>query len=174
MSKFSDIKEQGDRMRNYISPTKGRLSLEELFEDLIAFVEADKKSSYRLIIGTDSQPRSDAACFVTAIVMHRLGKGARYYYSKTWERLSKSIRQRVYLETALSLEVASEINRLLAQNGHSELNVEIRLDVGENGPTKDLIKEVVGMVVGSGFAAKIKPDSYGASTVADRYTKGNR
>ncbi len=72
------------------------------------------------------------------------------------------------------MEVASEINRLLAQNGHSELNVEIHLDVGENGPTKDLIKEVVGMVVGSGFAAKIKPDSYGASTVADRYTKGNR
>jgi len=160
-------------MRNYISPTKGRMTLEELFEDTIAFIEADKKSSYSLIIGTDSQPKSDAACFVTAIVVHRLGKGARYFYSKTWERASKSIRQRIYYETALSLEVASEISRMLSQNGHSELNVEIHCDVGQNGPTKDLIKEVVGMVVGSGFAARIKPESYGASTVADRYTKGN-
>jgi len=30
---------------------------------------------------------------------------------------------------------------------------------------------VVGMVVGSGFDARIKPDSYGAMTVADKYTK---
>lgn len=161
-------------MRNYVSPTKGRMSLEELFDDIISFIEADQKSSYRLIIGTDSQPRRDAACFVTAIVIHRFGKGARYYYSKTWERLSKSIRQRVYYETSLSLEVASEISRMLSQNGHSELDVEVHLDVGENGPTKDLIKEVVGMVVGSGFSARIKPDSYGASTVADRHTKGSR
>jgi predicted RNase H-related nuclease YkuK (DUF458 family) len=161
-------------MRNYVSPTKGRMSLEELFDDIISFIEADQKSSYRLIIGTDSQPRRDAACFVTAIVIHRFGKGARYYYSKTWERLSKSIRQRVYYETSLSLEVASELSRMLSQNGHSELDVEVHLDVGENGPTKDLIKEVVGMVVGSGFSARIKPDSYGASTVADRHTKGSR
>jgi len=27
------------------------------------------------------------------------------------------------------------------------------------------------MVSGSGFDARIKPDSYGASTVADKYTK---
>jgi predicted RNase H-related nuclease YkuK (DUF458 family) len=45
------------------------------------------------------------------------------------------------------------------------------LDVGEKGQTKDLIREVVGMVVGSGFDARIKPDSFGASKVADKYTK---
>ena len=30
---------------------------------------------------------------------------------------------------------------------------------------------MVGMVVGSGFNARIKPYSYGASKVADKYTK---
>ncbi len=59
----------------------------------------------------------------------------------------------------------------LAENGYADLNVEIHLDVGENGQTRDLIREVVGMVVGSGFDARIKPDSYGAMTVADKYTK---
>ncbi|HAA34763.1 MAG TPA: hypothetical protein DCD97_05580, partial [Firmicutes bacterium] len=41
----------------------------------------------------------------------------------------------------------------------------------EAGDTKELIREVVGMVIGSGFDARIKPESYGASKVADRYTK---
>ncbi|MFY9360598.1 MAG: ribonuclease H-like YkuK family protein, partial [Limnochordia bacterium] len=40
-----------------------------------------------------------------------------------------------------------------------------------NGATKSLVKEVVCMVNGSGFLCKVKPDSYGASSVADRYTK---
>ena len=59
----------------------------------------------------------------------------------------------------------------LAENGYADMNVEIHLDVGENGQTRGLIREVVGMVVGSGFDARIKPDSFGAMTVADKYTK---
>lgn len=33
-----------------------------------------------------------------------------------------------------------------------------------------MITEVVGMIRGSGYDVKIKPQSYGASKVADRYT----
>jgi len=29
---------------------------------------------------------------------------------------------------------------------------------------------VVGMVIGSGYHARIKPESYGATTIADRFT----
>lgn len=53
----------------------------------------------------------------------------------------------------------------------TDLNIEIHLDIGRNGETRDLIKEVVGMVVGNGYEAKIKPSAYAASHVADRYTK---
>ena len=70
----------------------------------------------------------------------------------------------------MSLDVASRFTALLAENGYSDLNVEIHLDVGEKGDTKELIREVVGMVIGSGFDARIKPDSYGATKVADKYT----
>ena len=42
---------------------------------------------------------------------------------------------------------------------------------GENGDTKDMIRELVGMVTGSGFDAKIKPYACGASKVADKHTK---
>ena len=53
----------------------------------------------------------------------------------------------------------------------NDLDIEIHLDVGEQGKTKEIIREVVGMVTGSGFDAIIKPDSYGASKVADKFTK---
>jgi len=33
-----------------------------------------------------------------------------------------------------------------------------------------MIKEVVGLIKGNGFEAKIKPEAYVASAVADRYT----
>jgi len=42
--------------------------------------------------------------------------------------------------------------------------------VGEVGPTREMIKEVVGMVTGSGFVAKTKPEAYGAAVVADKHT----
>ena len=73
----------------------------------------------------------------------------------------------------MSLEIAQD---LLAQLKSSmkvsqELNYDfqIHIDVGQNGPTREMIKEVIGMVRGNGFRAKIKPDSYAASHVADRY-----
>ncbi|MGD0523344.1 MAG: ribonuclease H-like YkuK family protein, partial [Candidatus Microgenomates bacterium] len=43
-------------------------------------------------------------------------------------------------------------------------------DVGPLGPTREMIREVVGMVNGNGFVAKTEPDSWGASKVADKYT----
>ena len=155
---------------DYHSPSRGRLSFEQMFSDLIDYVQELPEAEYKIIIGTDSQVR-DSTCFVTAIVVHRLGKGARYYYTREHENIGRSLRQRIFYEASRSLGVASQMAEKLAQNGHADLNVEIHLDVGKNGPTGDLIREVVGMVTGSGFDAKIKPDSYGASTVADKFTK---
>ncbi|MDI6871244.1 MAG: ribonuclease H-like YkuK family protein [Bacillota bacterium] len=153
-----------------MSPTRGRLTFEQLFQDLIGYVCQDPEAHYRLIIGTDSQAREETT-FVTAIIIHRAGKGARYYYSREQSRSVRSFRQRIFYETAKSLEVAGRLAAKLSENGQSDLDIEIHLDVGENGPSRDLIREVVGMVTGSGFEALIKPNSYGASKVADKYTK---
>jgi len=75
------------------------------------------------------------------------------------------------MEAATSLETASKLAQDLAEKGHTELNLEIHLDIGQNGQTKEMIRDIVGMITGSGFDAKIKPYSCGASTVADKYTK---
>lgn len=156
----------------FCSPTKGEMTLEEAFAEIIAYMKDRPQEQYKLIIGSDSQTHlAEEVTFVTAIIVHRVGKGGRFFFCRKKQRYLQSLRQRIFFETSLSLEVAGRFTGLLSENGYAHLNVEIHLDVGEKGDTRELIKEVVGMVIGSGFDARIKPDSYGATKVADRYTK---
>jgi len=156
----------------FISPTRGRLSFEEMMADITKYIMGLPTSSYKIIVGSDSQVKTDT-CFVTAIIVHRLGKGARYYYRKKNQRKIKSLRQKIFYETALSLELGGMLHKYFADKGFDDrdMSLEIHIDVGKHGETKDLIREVVGMVTGSGFQAKIKPDAFGASSVADKHTK---
>jgi len=153
----------------FISPTYGKLSFDRMFQQIVQYMEQEPDQRYNLIIGTDSL-LGDDTCFVTAVVVHRVGHGGRYFYHKFRNRKIESLRQRILFETSLSLETASQISAELAKNGVSKLPLEIHLDVGDRGETKRIIREVVGMVQGSGYAAVTKPDSYGASKVADRQT----
>lgn len=152
------------------SPTKGPLTYEELITDLLDYVAEEPQARYKLIVGTDSHTRTHL-CFVTAIIVHRIGKGARFYYRRKYQQKIRSLRQKIFYEAALSLAMAERLAASVAERGAAGLNVEIHLDVGEQGETREVIRDVVGMVVGSGFHAEIKPKSYGASKVADRYTK---
>ncbi len=154
----------------FFSPSRGRMSLEQVVEDILDYVAEDTSLPYKLIVGTDSQLR-EATCFVTAVIIHRIGKGARYYYSKKHMQKMTSLRQRIFYEASLSLSIADRLSDLLNRHGRNDLEVEIHLDVGLKGDTRDLIKEIIGMIVGSGFDAKIKPEACGASKVADKHTK---
>jgi predicted RNase H-related nuclease YkuK (DUF458 family) len=154
----------------FISPTKGRLNFEQVFKDMIDFISQYSGSKFKLIVGTDSQLREDI-CYVTAIIILREGKGGRFYYFRERERTKITLKQRIFYETSRSLSVASKLTEKLAENGWTDLDVEIHLDIGEQGRTKEIIREVVGMVNGSGYDARIKPDAYGAFKVADKFTK---
>jgi len=81
------------------------------------------------------------------------------------------LRDRIYTETLMSLELAQkivpEIRKVITA---AKYDLEIHIDVGALGPTREMIKEVVGMVSGNGFVAKTKPESWGASSVADKHT----
>jgi predicted RNase H-related nuclease YkuK (DUF458 family) len=153
------------------SPSKGPLTFDRMFDDIIAFMAEAPEDRYTLIVGSDSQVREQETAFVTAVVIHRVGHGARYFYQRRSHRRLSSLRQKIFYEASLSLALAGRLAERLSENGHSQLNVEIHLDVGQGGETRSLIREIVGMVTGSGFDAKIKPYAYGASKVADRYTK---
>ena len=81
------------------------------------------------------------------------------------------LRDKIYTETLMSLDVAQKIvPEIRAKISPDKYDLEIHIDVGPVGPTREMIKEVVGMVNGSGFVAKTKPNSWGASSVADKHT----
>lgn len=160
----------------FISPTKGKLTTEETIAEIVNFFSEDPTVSYTLVIGTDSQVRRENGLqkvdFVTAVVVHRKGKGGRYFWQKNRKEKIYSLRDKIYLETLLSLELAQKLVPVLKDRlaGFAPYDFEIHIDVGEAGPTREMIKEVVGMVTGNGFTAKTKPESYGAFVVADKHT----
>ena len=158
------------------SPTKGKQSLAGVIGEIAVFLDEDRQSQYRLVIGSDSHERKlegkKVSNFVTAIVIHRIGKGGRYFWRNGRHERMNSLRHKIYTETQLSLETAGilvpELNKQLVGNKNWEL--EIHIDVGTVGDTREMIKEVVSMVIGNGYKAKTKPDSFAASSVADKYT----
>ncbi|QGU00571.1 DUF458 domain-containing protein [Candidatus Syntrophocurvum alkaliphilum] len=153
------------------SPSKGEMSLQDVAKDIKNYTNEDIKQAYKLIVGTDSQNGQTGSCFVSAIIIHRIGKGARYYYSKHIIEKVSNMKQRIFYEASLSLELADKLSEQLKNNHENDMKVEIHLDIGTRGETKELVKEIVGMIVGSGFDAKIKPNASGASSVADKHTK---
>jgi len=156
--------------------SQGRISFDEVVVALFDFIRQDPTGTYRIIIGTDSKGSKDSPnyqSFVTAIIVHKIGYGARYFWRKTYRKNLRGIRDKIYQEAMLSLEICwalmEKINAF-PDNHLSNYRVEIHVDIGVNGPTRSIIQEVTGMIENMGFTAKIKPDSFGASRVAHRHT----
>lgn len=170
MSGMSQAGEYDSSGKEFISPTFGRLSLDAVFSRLVDYINEDPAQKYNLIIGTDSFLNTETL-FVSAVIVHRIGHGGRYFYTRNRRKKMESMRQRIFYEATMSIELASRLREMLNVNGFKKLPLEIHLDIGDNGATKEVVKEVVGMVTGSGYEAKTKPDSFGASKVADRHSK---
>lgn len=153
------------------SPTFGSLSLEEVREKILEFMGSAPDYKYQLVIGTDSQPKNSKGCdFVTAIVVHRIGWGGVYFWKRVVEKKTFVLRGRIYQEATMSLAAAEDFLNVFKNDGITKYDVEIHVDIGKFGQTREMISEVVGMIRGSGFIVKTKPESYGASKVADRHT----
>lgn len=149
-----------------------KLNIDAVVKEIIRFMKEDDKRRYKIIIGSDSEKRNnfgDRADFVTAVIVRRMGNGGRYF----WRRLEldkiHNLRNRIIQEVMLSLEAAQKILDNLKKNQAPFFDFEIHIDVGENGETKSMISEVVGMVRAHNFEPRTKPNSYGASKVADRH-----
>ena len=160
------------------SLTHGVITTKKSLQLIKEFLEEKPDAEYSLVIGTDSHEKenngnSKMINLVTAVLVHRKGFGGKYFWMRKNKTDIHSLREKIYAETLESLNFALSFVPLLrrALNGNSTLyNLEIHIDVGEHGDTRDMIKEVVGMVTGNGFVAKTKPHAYGASYVADKHT----
>jgi uncharacterized protein len=161
--------------KQFFSPRLGYISQEQLIDEISKFMHEDGESFYRLVIGTDSQKKHtnghSQTDVVTAVIVHRQGQGARYFLKKEKIMRTLLLREKIYTETMRSLQIAEElVPKLREQLTDALYDFEIHIDVGPKGPTREMLREVVGMVNGNGYTAKTKPDSWGASSVADKHT----
>jgi predicted RNase H-related nuclease YkuK (DUF458 family) len=155
------------------SPTWGEVSLSQMFTKTRDYIHSYPEGQYRLVVGSDSHPAvngKDTIEYITAFVIHRVGAGGIYFWHKTVGPKVFNLRDRIYTESLLSLQAAQILIEYFDKYNLLKFDLEIHADIGPSGKTREMITEVTGMIRGSGFKCLTKPDSYGASKVADRHT----
>lgn len=159
-------------MENFRTAKGEKISFGELVKNIKNFIEEDKKFNYQILIGTDSEDlQSFSVEFISAIVVHRIGQGGRYFWQRKIEKRKMNLKERVWQEAILSFQLAQKLLNHFQKTKFSleEVRLEIHIDIGWNGPTKAIIQEITKFIRSQGLIVKIKPDSFAASKIADRY-----
>lgn len=162
-----------DKIKFYNETLRRHIGFNSLIEEIVNYIHAQSNKKYKISIGTDSQG-STYTHFVTAISILRIGNGGIYFWTRSEKIFCPTLRERIYRETMQSItfvqELKSRLKDRLGEEFFWDNKIDVHIDVGKKGETRDLIEIVVGMVKGYGFDAVIKPDSFGAFVVADRHT----
>ena len=163
------------------SPSLGQLTWQQALSKMVGFMGTDNKASYEMIIGTDSESQNGIVDFVSAVIVHKKGQGGIYFWGRQKMEKVFSMRQRIWQEALISLILAEKLvsdfaamglfenHSKMSFGGPDELDLEIHVDIGPNGETRQMISEIVGMIRANGFKVATKPASWGASHVADRH-----
>lgn len=163
---------------SFYNPTCGNLKFQDVIEEIFNYIKERPECSYEIVAGCDSSS-GEAPTFPVALVVLRKGQGGRFFLAKINYKKEKkfhTFRQRILEEIYLSCELAlcfREALNIRFEKEPDDLSYKfeyIHADVGASGKTRDMIKEVVGLIKSNGFEAKIKPESFAASIVADRFT----
>lgn len=151
------------------SPTYGKISNEKMIDIIKDFIKKSPESIYNISVGTDSQ-NFKCTKIVVVVAIHRVGNGGIFFYDIKRVKKINNISQKLFYETSISLDIATQLSKILEKE---EINFEISIhvDAGENGQTSKLIPEIVGWIKACGFGCETKPNSYAASSIADKYTK---
>ncbi len=159
---------------NFYNPSRGNLKISEVVREIFNYIAEKPEKFYDIIVGCDSSSGQEPH-FPVAVVILRVGEGGRFflkkinYKNRKFYNWKQRILEEVFLSCQLALYLKERLEKIKKQNFNYQFRY-IHADIGENGATKDMIREVIGLIKGNGFEAKIKPLAFVASTVADRYT----
>jgi len=166
---------------HFFNPTRGNLTVEQVMEEMIKYMAEKPEKSYNIIVGCDSSSGNEPH-FPVAVAILRVGEGGRFFlkkvkypsdFNKRFVNWRNRILQEVLLSCDLALFLRENFKKKIQKTRNKDFYYQFRYihaDIGENGQTKDMIKELTGLIRGNGFEPKIKPEAYIASVVADRYS----
>lgn len=162
-----------------ISPTYGNVEIKNVVEIINDYFNKTKEynTPFNIVVGTDSQNHSDTKV-VAVIVAQREGHGGIYFYDVEHVNRIQDVRQKLNYETQKSLTYADELIKIIEDNDkYSEMflnsSFSIHVDAGHSnlGKTKELIPSLVGWIKSCGYDCSVKPDSFAASSVANKISK---
>ena len=132
-------------------------------KDIVSFVTEASKDGQEVMVGSDSLQVGKETQVVTVVVIYTKSKGGRVAYCRDRMPRIRDLRQRLLLEAQKSLDAAL----LIAPHIKGELSIHLDVNAQEEHMSSKYVKELVGYVMGMGFKAVIKPDSYVATTISD-------
>jgi uncharacterized protein len=129
--------------------------------------ETDKGYHLKVCIGTDSQVKGAETEFATVIVFLREGHGGFMFIHNDKTKQKFSIKERMLVEVAKSIEIAYELCDLFTLYN---VDMEVHADINTNPHFKsnDALKEAMGYILGMGFAFKAKPEAFASSSCANK------
>jgi uncharacterized protein len=132
-------------------------------------IQKETKAGYRLkvCIGTDSQVKGAETEFATVIVFLREGHGGFMFIHNEKTRQNFSIKERMLVEVAKSIEIAYELCDLFTLY---DVDMEVHADINTNPHFKsnEALREAMGYILGMGFAFKAKPEAFASSNCANK------
>ena len=132
-------------------------------------IKRETGAGYRLkvCIGTDSQVKGAETEFATVIVFLREGHGGFMFIHNEKTLQQYSIKERMLVEVAKSIEIAYELCNLFTLYN---VDMEVHADINTNPAFKsnDALKEAMGYILGMGFAFKAKPEAFASSSCANK------
>lgn len=159
------------------NPALGEVVFSQAVSEVVKFMRLEPQAKYSVMIGSDSNG-SPVLDLVSVIAIHRVGNGGRYFWCRQSKQGIRTLRQKIHSEVMASLDLAAlflpAFRGLLEKvENYTELpfDFKIHVDVGTKGETRDLIREVTGMVRGYGYEILVKPESVAATSVADRHVR---
>jgi uncharacterized protein len=121
----------------------------------------------KVCIGTDSQVKGQETEFATVIVFLREGRGGFMFIHNDKTLLKYSIKERMLVEVAKSIEIAYELCDLFTLY---DVDMEVHADINTNPQFKsnEALREAMGYILGMGFAFKAKPEAFASSSCANK------
>jgi len=147
--------------------TGWRTLKEQRIDDIVDFVARATRDGQRVHVGTDSLQTGRYTQFVTVIAILTPGRGGRAAYHRQVIPRIPSLRERLLREVWRSVELALSITNVVP----GELTVHIDANPVVTHRSSAYVQELVGLVVGQGFRARIKPESWAASHAADHVVR---
>ncbi|HEY5393122.1 MAG TPA: ribonuclease H-like YkuK family protein [Hanamia sp.] len=129
--------------------------------------ETEAGNKLKVCIGTDSQVKGRETEFATVIVFLREGRGGFMFIHNEKNTLNYSIKERMLVEVAKSIEIAYELCDLFTKY---DVDMEVHADINTNPHFKsnEALREAMGYILGMGFAFKAKPEAFASSCCADK------